>query len=90
MPQKTWVTATDTFLSGWGQARDKINKIVLECDSWEEAQIVMENMRNRSDMKYINYFYERPTYPKNYYMTQYKTKEDMPNWYVKGYFTKGE
>ena len=50
----------------------------------------MENMRNRSDMKYINYFYERPTYPKNYYMTQYKTKEDMPNWYVKGYFTKGE
>lgn len=86
---KVWVTATDTFLSGWGKADGKIAKIVLECDGKEEAEIVMENMRNRSDMKYINYFYDRPTFYKGRYATEYKTKEDMPNWYIKGFF-KGD
>ena len=33
---KYYVTATDIFLSGWGKAKDKINKVVIECDFKEE------------------------------------------------------
>lgn len=35
-----YVTMTDKFMSGWGPARDKINKLVIECASYsEDAQI---------------------------------------------------
>jgi len=32
-----YVTMTDKFMSGWGQAHGKINKMVVECDTYEEA-----------------------------------------------------
>jgi hypothetical protein len=80
---KWWVSMTDTFMSGWGRAEDKINKLVFECDDIWQADIVMRNANRRDEMKYINLCSRKPRYyPKDKYLVQYKTKETYPNWYV--------
>lgn len=86
---KYFVSMTDKFMSGWGEARGKINKLIFECETYEEALIVEENAQNRSDQKNINICSKRPYYPSRSHYTQVKTKEIYPSWYEKGYFRKG-
>lgn len=81
-----YVTMTDRFMSGWGKAQDKINKLVFECETLEEAEIVAENARSRSDQKHVSIRTTKPYYPKDTHYTQIKTKEEYPSWYKKGYF----
>lgn len=76
-----YVTMTDKFMSGWGMAKGKINKLIFECENWEEAQTVAQNAEKRGDQSYINIRTSKPYYsPKKYY-AQIKTKEDYPLWY---------
>ncbi|MFS0905755.1 hypothetical protein AB3N02_22165 [Priestia aryabhattai] len=86
MTQKYYVTMTDKFMSGWGMAQGKINKLVLICDSYAEACTVYENAENRGDMKYINIRSTAPYYDKNRYYTQFKDKEEYGSWYKEGFF----
>ena len=58
--KKYYVSMTDKFLSGWGMADHKTNKLVIECDSYDEALIVEQNAKNRSEMKYINICFNKP------------------------------
>ena len=81
-----YVTMTDKFMSGWGMAKEKINKLVFECDTMEEARIVVDNAENRSDQKNINIAQNKPYYSSSKYYVQVKTKEEYPDWYVKDYF----
>ena len=93
--KKYYVTTTDKFMSGWGKAKGLINKLIFICDSFEEALIVENNARNRSDQKYVSINYSLPSYYRktkgtdyvcgNYYV-QIKTKEDYPSWYKVGFF----
>jgi hypothetical protein len=83
---KYWVTMTDRFMSGWGMADGKINKLVFECATFEEALIVEENAKNRSDQKHINIRSTKPYYNANRYYAQTKTKDDYNSWYQKGSF----
>ncbi len=46
------VVATDKFMSGWGNAPGR-SLFAVPCRSWEEAKIVEENMRHRSEMKRV-------------------------------------
>ena len=77
---------TDKFLSGWGKADHKIAKYVVECDSYKEAEIVEDNAKARSDQKNVNICYNKPYYNKRWSIVKYQTKEDLPNWFVAGYF----
>lgn len=81
-----YVTMTDKFMSGWGKAEGKINKLIFECETLEEAEIVAENARNRSDQKYVNICSTKPYYNKDRYFAQVKTKKDYPTWYKRGSF----
>tara|TARA_R110000751_G_scaffold28003_3_gene73459 strand:+ start:685 stop:999 length:315 start_codon:yes stop_codon:yes gene_type:complete len=45
-----YVTATDTYCSGWGGAANKLNRVILPCESQGEAEVVADNARSRSDM----------------------------------------
>lgn len=81
-----WVTMTDRFMSGWGQADGKNNKLVFVCVNGTEAETVAENARNRSDMKYVNICYTKPHYSPASNFVQIKTKADYPSWYEPGYF----
>jgi hypothetical protein len=86
---------TDSVMSGWGMAKDKINKLVFICDNLTEAQVVAANARNRGDQKYINICTNKPKYfiptkgiDYNYmhYYVQIKTKDTYPTWYKPGAF----
>lgn len=82
MEKKYWVCMTDRFMSGWGYAEDKINKLVLECDTMEEAEIVAANARRREEMKYVNIRYgQKPYYNTRDYYTSYHGKTDYARWY---------
>ena len=54
----------------------------------DEAFIVVDNAGNRTDQKYINIRDSRPYYNSKTHYTKYKNKEEYPNWYKKGYFSK--
>jgi hypothetical protein len=83
---KYWVTMTDKFMSGWGHATNKINKLVFECETLQEAFIVEQNAKNRTNQKNINICGKKPYYNKDHYFTQIKNKEIYPSWYEKDYF----
>lgn len=81
-----YVTMTDKFMSGWGEAKGKANKLIFVCKDMSEAMIVADNAENRTDQKFVNICENRPYYNKDRYHTQIKTKEDYPCWYVEGFF----
>ena len=85
-----YVTMTDRFLSGWGMAQDKISKYVIECETYEEAEIVAENAENRTEMKHIKIAKKKPVYNKNTHHTSYVSKATpgVRNWFTPGYFKK--
>jgi len=81
-----YVTMTDNFFSGWGNAQGKKNKLVLICENMKEAMIVERNANNRKEMTYVNIRSTKPYYDNNNYVTQFKTKEDYPKWYTENAF----
>lgn len=83
-----YVTMTDSYLSGWGYAKGKINKLIFICDTYREAEIVEANARSRSDMKYINITLKKPYYNSTKYLVELKDKIGCPAWYIPGYFSK--
>lgn len=60
-----WVTMTDKFLSGWGRAEGKTNKLIIECDTYEQAETILRNAKMRSEMKYVNLCTSKPKYGNN-------------------------
>ena len=74
--QKIYVSMNDNFMSGWGLAKDKINKLVIECKSWEEAERVERNARKRSEMRYVNVSRHFPAIKTNHYLS-IKKYEDL-------------
>lgn len=84
--EKIYVTMTDRAMSGWGMAAGKINKLVIECDSWKEAEIVEANARRRSEMKHVNICTTKPNYPSSRYLTSWHNKSDYARWFVPNAF----
>lgn len=65
-----FVTMTDTMLSRWGMAGNKIAKRVVLCKTFREAQIIvsgLSNCKNRNGMRYINIAYKFPKYSEKRY-----------------------
>ena len=81
-----YVTMSDKFMSGWGKADGRINKLVFVCKDYAEAEIVERNAGNRSEMKYVNICVNKPYYNSNRYYTQIIDDTIYPNWYRSGYF----
>jgi len=85
--QGVWfVTMTDSFMSGWGKAEGKNNKLVFECATLQEAEIVADNARSRTDQKRVSIRSTKPYYNQKTNLVQYQTKEIYPNWYIVNYF----
>ena len=66
---KLYVTMTDKFMSGWGHAREMINKYIVICDNWNDAEIIEKNARKRPEMKYININITKPKKKPGYLLT---------------------
>lgn len=76
--KKFYVTMTDRFLSGWGQAEGKISKYIIICDTFAEAQKAAQRAEERSEMKYINICFKKPYYNSSRYHTSYVTLDEAP------------
>ena len=74
--KKYYVTMTDKFMSGWGMAANKTNKLIIVCDTYEQAEIIERNANKRNEMKYVNICTSKPRYGKNV-QESWKTWEDM-------------
>lgn len=85
---KYYVSMLDRFMSGWGMAEGKMNRLVIQCDTKEEADIVRGNARARSEMSGIEILRKRPVYEDNAYFTSYHDKTDYERWFVEGAFNK--
>ena len=46
-----YVWARDTFMSGWGQSAGRDTHVLLPCESDDEADVVLDNTRARTDME---------------------------------------
>ena len=73
IPKKKWyVTMTDKFMSGWGQAKGKTNKFVIGCNTYRQAQTIVRNAERRSEMIYINYTSRKPYYDPRRFLVSYR------------------
>ena len=76
-----YVTMTDKFMSGWGMAKGKINKLVIECENSVQAEKIADYAKNEmNEMKYINIRYSKPFYNPNRYLTSWKVYSQMTGW----------
>ena len=55
-----YVSMTDRFMSGWGLAKDRINKFIVICDNFEQAETIERLAKERPEMKCINICNHRP------------------------------
>ena len=81
---KIYVAMTDTFMSGWGPAENKINKYVIECDSQQQADQIEAAAKKRSEMKYIIICAERPVYDPGKYLVSEKHYNDLGTIWTSG------
>lgn len=72
------VTATDRFMSGWGQASTGASKCAWACDTKENMHKVYEWVKARSEMKYVNYRYDDKWYPKAAHVHIYVVNDYHP------------
>lgn len=82
---KYFVIMTDKCFSGWGRAKGKINKYIIECESLEQAKIVKENAKHRGDMRYININTRNRYKDNSRYLISIEKAEDT-NFIIPGYF----
>ena len=75
--KKLYVTMSDKFMSGWGNAVNKTNKFIIICDNWEQAETIERNAKKRSEMKYINICINKPRYNKANILESFKTFEQL-------------
>jgi hypothetical protein len=78
---KFYVSMTDKFMSGWGCADNKTNKLVIECDNYSEAETVYNNAIKRHEMKYVNICSKKPYYTSRYNYVSYHDKTDYSAWF---------
>lgn len=57
---KVYVRMTDKFMSGWGTAQGKQNVMVVECDTWEQAEAIEKAARKRSEMRRVECCLNKP------------------------------
>lgn len=83
-----YVVTEDSFMSGWGPARGKVNVIVLPCDNYAEALIVEQNALNRRDQKRVRINTTKPR-ARRHWLISLHTRDDYDAWYTPGYFQRG-
>jgi len=79
-----YVTCTDKFMSGWGGAEGLINRLILPCETEEEAWIVYDNANGRTDQKNVHVCTTKPRLKSSGYLYQVMDRDDAKPWYREG------
>lgn len=72
-----YVTMTDNFLSGWGEAAGKTAKLVVACETQEQADIIATAARQRRDMTAIRKTRNCPRFRRDAYQVSQKHWDDL-------------
>lgn len=75
-----YVLANDSFMSGWGHARGKINTVILPCKTRQEAQSVEDYANCRSEMKRVRVVCNKPRLRKGH-LYSLLTRDNATAWY---------
>ena len=84
-----YVTMTDKFMSGWGKAKGKKNKLILCANNRAEAEVVARNAKDRSEMQYVKIISglspqgHRLRRPQSGIHPSFHGKSDYKTWYKK-------
>ncbi len=77
MDKKYYVSCTDKFFSGWGQAEGQISKFVVVCDNLSDANKVLSGMRQDPYLKSARLGHSKPRFrPEARYHVEFKTYEE--------------
>jgi hypothetical protein len=57
-----YVTMTDKFMSGWGVAQGKTNKLIIECETSQQAEQIERAALRRAEMRYVSVRTTKPRY----------------------------
>jgi hypothetical protein len=71
-----YVTMTDKFMSGWGYAAGKTNKMIVACDTIAQAEQIERVAQRRPEMRYVNIRTTKPRYGANV-VESWKTWDDL-------------
>ncbi len=82
-----YVTALDTFMSGWGEASGRRNYVCLPCESREEAEVVAANAKARTDMERVHIDTQKPE-PTADVVLSLMTRDEAGRWYEPGGFAR--
>lgn len=77
-----YVLCNDSFMSGWGSAKGKINTLILPCRSGSEAEIVAAHARKREDQKYIRIVANKPRINTSRVYYSLHNWDDYSAWYT--------
>ena len=77
-----YVTMTDRFMSGWGKAQGQDNKLVISCDSYDEALVVETNALRCGEMKYVKIRSSKPSYPNALISWHGRDEGDYESWFT--------
>ena len=73
-------------MSNWGMSKNRTNKLVIQCDNLEQAEIVERNAKNRSEMTFINICTKKPYFNQDRYCVSEHDKNDYSNWFIPNWF----
>jgi len=77
--KKYYVTMTDKFMSGWGHAKGKTNKLIIGCNTYKQALTIQRNAKRRSEMIYINITGNKPYYDSRHFKVSYRDYSSLGN-----------
>ena len=84
-----YVTCVDFFLSDWGEAEGKSNRLILPCQDFAEAEVVCDNAKGRGDMKSVHIHSEKPRLrAADFSLWQVMDRRSAKAWYKPGRWSK--
>ena len=72
------ITATDKFMSGWGDASNGASKCAWACSKAQDWGKVLDWVEGRSEMKYVNVNFTGKWYPKAEHVHIYVVDDSHP------------
>ena len=76
-----YVTAEDSFMSGWGEAEGMTSLVLLPCADREEARIVADNVRSHREMRRVHTHANPPDLPYTSCHVSLMTRTSASRWY---------
>ena len=82
-----YVCMTDSFMSGWGLAQGKTNRLAIIVGTYDQACKMFDWVKGeRSEMKRVTICANAPREREGQFL-QFKTADDMPMWFRKAGIT---